>query len=123
LTLLQAIDILLIGRISIYRSTRSSLDCASEISGAAYQGKSAIQVVLAKGIGLLIAPDAAFPSERIFRKGTLNSGYKRGFSVKKSRSAQSRMRPSKGKSALSKAALHKCGEGTVFVKTIQVIAV
>src|ERR1700744_679171 len=61
LTLAFQIDILLDGRIYIQRSTRSFLDYASEFSSISYQGKSVIQVIFTRGVGLVIVTDVAFP--------------------------------------------------------------
>jgi hypothetical protein len=123
LTLPLSVDILLIGRIYIHSSTRSPVDCASELSSASYQSKSAVQVVFSIGIGPVMATNGAFPLEEISHRSKL-----------KQREQMQLFRQEKllrlelngtwhGKSALRKAALLGCGESAVFVKAIQVTAV
>jgi hypothetical protein len=120
LTLPLPVDILLIGRIYIYPSTRSAGGCASEFSIAPYQGKSAVQVVFAKGIGLLIATDAVFTLEEISHGSKLKQREQMQLFRQEKLHLLELNGTSHGKSALRKAVLLKGGESTVFVKTIQV---
>jgi hypothetical protein len=123
LTLPVLVDILLDGRIYIQRSTRSFLDCASEFSSASYQGKSTIQVVFTKGVGLVIVTDAAFPLEEISHNSELKQREQMQLFRQEKLLHLELNGISHGKSALTKAVLLKSGESTVFVKTIQVTAV
>jgi len=123
LTLPIPVDILLIGRIYIHRSTRVPVGRASQFSSAPYQSKSVVQTVFTKGIGLVMATNAAFPLEEISHSSKL-----------KHREQMQLFRQEKllrwelsgtwhGKSALRKAAPLGCRENAVFVKTVQVTAV
>jgi hypothetical protein len=65
-----------------------------------------------------MVPDAAFPSEQISMGLCLNSKSKRGFSVKKRRSARNTMKQGNGNLLQEKLSLLYVDENPVFVKTV-----